>query len=135
MRSYRAIPIGRKDFEYGSYVSVVGKHYIVRKAQTLLHSLYPVPYVRLIEVIPETVGQSTGVPDKNDAKIYKGDKIEYCGHKLYEVVWDSCAYYKLREINPDTPEWKRDCIDFVETAKGELEIIGNIHKEKTNEQT
>ena len=71
------------------------------------------------DVIPETVGQFTGLTDKNGTKIFEGDIVEY--DEEY-----GCTTYDENEarfaVHFDT--WMTD---FDHLYSNELEVVGNIH--------
>ena len=78
-------------------------------------------------VIPETVGQYTGINDKNGRRIFDGDICEFTntdGEKtLYTVMWDYHRWivaqtYDGNDVDPD---------DLDEAFTEYAEVIGNIH--------
>ena len=79
-----------------------------------------------IEIDPETVGQFTGVIDKNDRKIFEGDVVCVVCRGIDEedgnavIVWD-------KETSRFIIEWKSIVSDFDSVYGHECEVIGNIH--------
>ena len=71
--------------------------------------------------MPKTVGQYTGLLDKNGTKIFEGDIVDILteNEELGVVVYEDGGYY----VNADG-----FCVDFHQNINGtDLEVIGNIH--------
>lgn len=65
------------------------------------------------EVVPETVGQYTGLTDKNGKKIFEGDIVKISNDEIFEVKYEDGGFTAGLFLG----DW-----DY-----GHVEVIGNIY--------
>lgn len=117
----RETPFRGKRLNNGEWV--YGSYWYSHRSNTYQHFVFDDGNV-WVGVEPDTVGQFTGLTDKNGVKIFDGDVIEYtdgCNDWLGAVKYASDdAQFVARFIGGDVESFDNLYI-------GDCEVIGNIY--------
>ena len=93
------------------------KHYIIISTEDLGYD----QALEYYEVIPETLGQFTGLKDKNSKKIFEGDIFVHDKKYQYKVFWcDNRKGFYVRGINLSDYDYIGNFYEW------NLEVIGEV---------
>ena len=120
---YRGKRVDNGDWGYGYAVKGNDKKYQMFIAASIGVGFFTGGIIAY-EVIPETVGQYTGLCDKNGKKIFEGDIVESPNGTQGFIEWQNAECAFLVNIGDD---WQTmdDCT---------YEVVGNIYDNKEEEE-
>ena len=77
-------------------------------------------------VVPETIGQFTGIYDCDGNRIFEGDIIQFCSMKMAVMFDEQSAQYLLKKIRKKKNDSLSEIIAFDTVPQYALNVIGNI---------
>lgn len=114
---FRGKSVENSKWVYGFFIEDMGKSYILAKEN---ESDYRLSW---FEVENQTVGQSTGIFDKNKKEIFEGDVLRH------ELQGDMIVYYPFsgKVASYGLQEIKRGALNTLQDTEDLYEVISNIY--------
>ena len=120
---FRAKRLDNGEWVYGSYYHCCGTAYGA--------TFIVVNDFGFIEVIPHTVGQYTGLTDKNGKKIFEGDIVqyqpEYATEPIHSVVEYCADKFNYPAFDLKNHDYEANGLQCAHEEGAGCEVIGNIY--------
>lgn len=121
-RPYRGKRVDNGEWVKGSLIVLGKKTKIVPTESIDFHNGVPLTY-STVEVVPSTVGQSTGKEDRDRQEIYEGDILQHPSGERFKVIWNH-AHTGFRAWYLDETD---GMLSLQISDNGLAVVIGNIH--------